>query len=40
MKRIGKPEEVASAILYLASDHASFVNGAALPIDGGGVAGY
>jgi NAD(P)-dependent dehydrogenase (short-subunit alcohol dehydrogenase family) len=26
--------------LYLASDEASFVNGAALPIDGGGVAGY
>jgi NAD(P)-dependent dehydrogenase (short-subunit alcohol dehydrogenase family) len=40
MKRIGKPEEVAAAILYLASDAAGFVNGAALPIDGGGVAGY
>jgi meso-butanediol dehydrogenase / (S,S)-butanediol dehydrogenase / diacetyl reductase len=40
MKRIGKPEEVASAILYLASDTAGFINGAALPIDGGGVAGY
>ncbi len=40
MKRIGKPEEVAGAILFLASDEASFVNGAALPIDGGGVAGY
>jgi NAD(P)-dependent dehydrogenase (short-subunit alcohol dehydrogenase family) len=40
MKRIGKPEEVASAILYLASDEASFINGAALPIDGGGIAGY
>ncbi len=40
MKRIGKPDEVASAILYLASEEASFVNGAMLPIDGGGVAGY
>jgi NAD(P)-dependent dehydrogenase (short-subunit alcohol dehydrogenase family) len=40
MKRIGKPEEVAAAILFLASDAAAFVNGAALPIDGGGVAGY
>jgi NAD(P)-dependent dehydrogenase (short-subunit alcohol dehydrogenase family) len=40
MNRIGKPEEVAAAILYLASDAAAFVNGVALPIDGGGVAGY
>lgn len=40
MNRIGTPEEVAAAILYLASDAAGFVNGVALPIDGGGVAGY
>jgi NAD(P)-dependent dehydrogenase (short-subunit alcohol dehydrogenase family) len=40
MKRIGKPAEVAAAILYLASDAAAFVNGVAMPIDGGGVAGY
>lgn len=35
MKRLGQPEEVASAILWLASDGASFVNGIALPTDGG-----
>ena len=33
--RIGKPEEVANAILFLASDEASFINGAELVIDGG-----
>ena len=38
MKRIGKPEEIAAAILYLASDQAGFVTGAALSIDGGATA--
>ena len=31
--RIGKPEEVAAAALFLASDEASFVNGAHLFVD-------
>ncbi len=31
--RICKPEEVASAVLYLASDDSSFVNGTALYVD-------
>jgi meso-butanediol dehydrogenase/(S,S)-butanediol dehydrogenase/diacetyl reductase len=35
MRRVGRPEEVANAILFLASDEASFVNGAALSVDGG-----
>jgi 3(or 17)beta-hydroxysteroid dehydrogenase len=35
MKRIGKPEELANAILFLASDEASFITGIALPVDGG-----
>ena len=35
LKRLGKPEEIAAACLYLASDEASFVNGAELNIDGG-----
>lgn len=35
MGRMGKPEEVAALILYLASDEAGFVTGAAYPIDGG-----
>lgn len=35
MKRMGRPEEVAEAIAYLASDGASFVTGTELLIDGG-----
>jgi NAD(P)-dependent dehydrogenase (short-subunit alcohol dehydrogenase family) len=37
--RVGKPEEIAQAALYLASDASSFVTGTALVIDGGGLAG-
>jgi 3alpha(or 20beta)-hydroxysteroid dehydrogenase len=33
--RYGEPEEVANAILFLASDAASFITGTAIPIDGG-----
>jgi len=40
MQRVGTADEVATAILYLASDAAAFINGVALPIDGGGIAGY
>lgn len=35
LKRLGRPEDVAAAILYLASDEAAFVTGVALPVDGG-----
>jgi NAD(P)-dependent dehydrogenase (short-subunit alcohol dehydrogenase family) len=38
MKRIGQPEEVAAAILFLASDKASFITGASLAADGGKLA--
>ena len=34
-RRLGKPEEIAAACAYLASDEAAFVNGAVLKIDGG-----
>ena len=35
MGRYGKPEEMVAAALWLVSDHASFVTGAVIPIDGG-----
>ena len=38
MGRIGDPSEVAAAILFLASDDASFITGAILPVDGGYLA--
>ena len=37
--RMGRPEEIAAAALYLASDEAAFVTGAAFAIDGGWSAG-
>jgi 3-oxoacyl-[acyl-carrier protein] reductase len=33
--RMGKPEEIAQAYLFLASDEAAFINGAVLSVDGG-----
>jgi NAD(P)-dependent dehydrogenase (short-subunit alcohol dehydrogenase family) len=36
--RTGRPEEIANAALFLVSDEASFVTGAALPVDGGATA--
>jgi NAD(P)-dependent dehydrogenase (short-subunit alcohol dehydrogenase family) len=35
MGRVGTPEEVARAVLFLASDQASFITGVGLPVDGG-----
>jgi NAD(P)-dependent dehydrogenase (short-subunit alcohol dehydrogenase family) len=37
--RVGKPEDIAAAICFLASDEAGFVNGANLVVDGGLTAG-
>jgi NAD(P)-dependent dehydrogenase (short-subunit alcohol dehydrogenase family) len=39
MRRIGRPEEVAAAVVWLCSDQAAFITGATLPIDGGKLAG-
>lgn len=37
--RLGRPQEIAQAALYLASDESSFVTGTTLVVDGGGLAG-
>ncbi|MEJ0032512.1 MAG: SDR family oxidoreductase [Bacteroidota bacterium] len=35
MNRVGEPHEVASAVAYLAMDHASYITGQDIKIDGG-----
>jgi NAD(P)-dependent dehydrogenase (short-subunit alcohol dehydrogenase family) len=35
LRRLGRPEEVARAALFLAGDEASYVTGAELAVDGG-----
>ena len=39
LRRLGKPDDVAWAAVYLGSDESAFVTGVALPIDGGHMAG-
>ena len=39
LKRVGRPEEIAQGVYFLASDAASFITGESLVIDGGGLAG-
>ena len=39
VRRLGEPRDIANAYLFLASDEASFINGAVLSVDGGVVVG-
>jgi NAD(P)-dependent dehydrogenase (short-subunit alcohol dehydrogenase family) len=39
LQRVGRPEDIAQAVLYLVSDASAFVTGASLVVDGGGLAG-
>jgi NAD(P)-dependent dehydrogenase (short-subunit alcohol dehydrogenase family) len=38
LKRLGRPEQIAEAILFIASDKASFISGASIPVNGGKAA--
>ena len=35
LRRLGHPREIASVACFLASDHAAYVTGAVIPVDGG-----
>ncbi|WP_370444429.1 SDR family NAD(P)-dependent oxidoreductase [Meiothermus sp. Pnk-1] len=40
LRRLGQPSEVAQAVVFLASERASFITGAILPVDGGMTASF
>lgn len=40
LRRTGSPQEIAKAALFLATDDSSFITGAAIPVDGGILAGW
>ena len=40
VRRLGRPEDVANAALFLASDEASYVTGVVIPVDGGLASRY
>ncbi|MCO5974295.1 glucose 1-dehydrogenase [Actinoallomurus soli] len=39
LRRVGTPDDIAAAVLFLASDEAAWISGATLPVDGGLLAG-
>ena len=39
MNRVGRPEEIADAVAYLASERASYISGVILAVDGGWAGG-
>ena len=39
MRRVGRPDELAGAVVFLSSEYASYITGAVIPIDGGQAAG-
>ena len=39
LKRLGRPDDMANTVLFLASDEASYINGQILAVDGGSIAG-
>jgi NAD(P)-dependent dehydrogenase (short-subunit alcohol dehydrogenase family) len=40
MGKLGEPEDIADAVLYLSSDAAKYVTGVILPVDGGNSIGF
>jgi NAD(P)-dependent dehydrogenase (short-subunit alcohol dehydrogenase family) len=40
LNRLASPDEIAAAIMFLASEDASFITGVALPVEGGATLGY
>jgi len=39
MQRVGRPEEIAQAVLFLATERSSYITGTTMVVDGGGLAG-
>ena len=39
LRRLGRPVDIANAVLFLVSDEASYINGQAIAVDGGSIAG-